>query len=120
MRILVLEDMPERISAFKQKFIGKNVDFTDNPNEAKDLLIKNKYDAIFLDHDLKPEHYGMVRGNDDETGYSVAKFLTDRPDISRNADIYIHSLSESGSDRMFRKLKETRQKVIKKTFAWKK
>lgn len=117
-RILIVEDDPKRISSFQQKFIGTVVDVTDKPETAKDLLTTHNYSKIYLDHDLKIEHYGNNRCSDSETGYAVADFLSRRTELSRDAEIIIHSLSESGSDRMWRKLRETRRYVRKQAFAW--
>lgn len=116
LRILVLEDDEKRIKIFQRLAISATVHFVTNPEQAKAYLSEYEYDRIYLDHDLLPHHYGNKRPPDNETGYAVAEFLSRRPELSRDADIVLHSLSESGVDRMWRKLRETRRRVVKINF----
>ena len=119
-RILLVEDDEARRYWFRKTSIGIPMDVTDDVEKAKGLLRENGYTQIFLDHDLSEEHYAVWKEGSDRhdatTGYAVAKFLAENPDLSSDAEIIIHSLNPVGSERMFRKIKETRRDVRKVSF----
>ncbi len=50
--IFLLDDDTRRHRWFVKRFDGDQVDIAENVDEAKNLLQKNSYDAVFLDHDL--------------------------------------------------------------------
>jgi CheY-like chemotaxis protein len=117
LRVLLVEDDEERRLWFRSRLIGTPYDVTKDVEEAKRLIDENEYTQIFLDHDLSDEHYavwqeGSTR-HDETTGYAVAKYLAENPEKSKDAEIIIHSLNPIGSDRMWRKMKETRRDVRK-------
>ena len=93
MRILVVEDNPERIKKFKRALIGNNVDYTDNAFEGRTLVKRNQYDVIFLDHDLGGESY--VPSDHYNTGYQVAKEI--QQSQNKSAQIIIHSCNSTGA-----------------------
>lgn len=100
LNILVLEDSIERIKYFKEKFKHHNSYFFDNVDdaiEALELLHDKKWDAVFLDHDLEGKVF--VSSNHHNTGYTVAKFISERKDIEIGK-IIIHSLNPSGASNM--------------------
>ena len=105
LRILIVEDDPERCEWFQQQFIGCSVDFTCSVAEAIEWLKTRKYDNIFLDHDLKHEHYfdWDIR-NDAETGYAVVRWITENT-AQREAKFVVHSLNPSGGKRMYDQLR---------------
>ena len=96
MRILFLDDMNSRREAFKRNAIGHTVDFAITAQQAIDLLKKNEYDVIYLDHDLEEDHYQANRNTDsDEDGRFVARAL--REMVQHHGKIVIvHSLNEAG------------------------
>lgn len=96
MKFLILEDSLERIELFRSNF--KNVEkiFVDNPKDAIEWLQKEKFDALFLDHDLGGQTY-VPSG--DGTGYEVAKWLEANPKYQPRS-IYLHSLNSSGVQNM--------------------
>ena|SRR5690606_25896798 len=108
MRVLVLEDSPERIREFKRNLIGCNVDITKNPNEAMQFLKEKSYDYIFLDCDLEENHYFPSYWTDKmiteskTTGVAVARFLEENPDLSKSATVVVHSLNPVGSKSMMK------------------
>ncbi len=57
MSIFVLDDDERRHRWFKKRFDGDELDIAETVEEAKEYLSKYAYDAVFLDHDLLPEHY---------------------------------------------------------------
>jgi CheY-like chemotaxis protein len=120
LRVLIVEDDERRLLWFRSRLIGVPFDFTKDVEEAKRLIDEVDYTQIFLDHDLADEHYavwqeGSTR-HDETTGYAVAKYLAENPERSRDAEIIIHSLNPLGSERMERKLKETRRAVRRVPF----
>ena len=118
--IFLLEDDPKRRAWFVTRSIGCSLDVTDSIAEAKQMLRSKSYDQIFLDHDLSDEHYAVWQEGSDKhdatTGYAIAAFLADNPDLSKDAQIVIHSLNPVGSERMANKLKESRQNVARIPF----
>lgn len=117
-KIFVLEDDPERINQFVDRFQELSLrlsnleastnyvvdhDIVDNAKEAKELLEKNVYDLIFLDHDLGGKIF--VDSDDDNTGSEVARWLSSKP-MNENNDskIIIHSFNPTGADYMNERL----------------
>jgi len=88
-KILVCDDDLLRISVFKKMlpefFIGSNMDFALNYQEAVDHLKNDVYDVIFLDHDL-----GVGK-----TGYDVALWM--KENIENPPDVIIHSMNPIGA-----------------------
>lgn len=87
--ILVLEDSPERIAAFKEH-LGDNVTFVDSAFSAIHALSRCDYDLVFLDYDL---------GNHKSSGAVTAHWLSEHNYASR---IIIHSMNPVGAHRMQR------------------
>lgn len=92
-RVLVVEDDSARILVFKKLLVGYIADFSDNASEAIELLAKEKYDALFLDHDLGNRMY--VDSNDPNTGYQLAKHIAEK---ELDFKIFVHSLNPAGVD----------------------
>lgn len=95
-RVLVVEDDVERQNWFLKRFFGQIVDLATTAEEGIRLLTANRYDGIFLDHDLTPEH--SAGQWDNATGYLVACHLARNP--QRRALVCVHSMNPSGSQRM--------------------
>src|SRR4051794_38626198 len=89
-RVFVLEDDEERQNWFLKRFFGHTVDLAPNAEKGLELLKANQYDAIFLDHDLKFEHYGSNERDDESTGYAVAGFLARNPRKQTGALHVVH------------------------------
>ncbi|HYG82799.1 MAG TPA: hypothetical protein VD861_20555, partial [Pyrinomonadaceae bacterium] len=56
-RVFLLDDDSRRHNWFAKRFEGDRLDIADDVAGAREYLSANLYDAIFLDHDLLPEHY---------------------------------------------------------------
>ena len=93
MRILILDDDSGRHKVFNRKLIGHAVDNVFEAHEAIDLLKGDKYDIVFLDHDLGNK--SMVASGPG-TGYEVAQWLRDNPDKQPN-QVVIHSFNPVGA-----------------------
>lgn len=92
-KILILEDNPERQEEFKKNLVGHNVEIVDSSKIAIDKLKSEKWQLLFLDHDLGGQVY-VESG--DNTGYEVAKFLEENKH-HMPSNIVVHSLNPVGA-----------------------
>jgi len=104
-RIFLLEDDERRCEWFAKRFKGDRLDIASDVPLAKELLETRRYDSIFLDHDLIPEHYGATENDDERTGYAIASFLATHPELQRSATIIVHSFNDDGAMRMVEELR---------------
>lgn len=95
MRILILEDNQERVRQFMQKFVSAVVLCVEDADECIALLKTEKWDVLFLDHDLGGEEY-VDSFSDEKTGYTVAKWLSKHTDRTPK-HVFIHSLNSIGA-----------------------
>lgn len=110
--IFLLDDDKRRHRWFTKRFEGDELDIAETVEEAKEMLGKFAYDAIFLDHDLLPHHYES-NDHDDfaSTGYAVAEWLNENKDLQRAATVIVHTRNADGAVRMVEKLRETGRTV---------
>ena len=100
MKILILEDDLNRVSSFTQK-LGSQHELicVDLAADAINKLKTERFDVVFLDHDLGGEQ--MVSTSDKNTGSEVARWL-----IANNSDmlvpttVVIHSLNTPAAKMM--------------------
>src|SRR5205085_10216702 len=102
LRVLLLDDDESRHVWFERRFAGDELDIAVEPNAAIELLDARAYDAIFLDHDLLPEHYNsaVAPADDERTGYAVAAWLAARADAQMGATIIVHTRNADGALKM--------------------
>lgn len=105
-RVFLLEDDKRRHQWFLKRFAGDQIDIADNVPSAQELLSANAYDALFLDHDLQPEHYNSPITDDERTGYAIACWLAVNPELQRASTIFVHTRNAEGAMRMVEKLRE--------------
>lgn len=74
MRILILEDDTERHKKFRENLIGHKIVIVTQSNQAIKLLQAEKFEVLFLDHDLGDQIY-VESGLG--TGYEVAKWISE-------------------------------------------
>lgn len=110
--VFLLDDDQRRHRWFSKRFDGDELEIAENVAEAKELLNGNSYDAIFLDHDLLPEHYES-NDHDDfaNTGYAIAEWLHENKDLHRSATIIVHTRNADAAIRMVEKLRESGRQV---------
>ena len=106
-RVFLLEDDERRHRWFTARFKGDFLDIADNVTKAREFLKANSYDAIFLDHDLHPEHYHADSTDDERTGYAVALWLSSNPDLQRASTILVHTRNADGAIRMVEELRRS-------------
>ncbi len=104
-RVFLLDDDRRRHDWFEERFRGDLLDITDNIDDARKLLEQRQYDALFLDHDLLPEHYHSRTTDDDKTGYALATWLAARPELQRASTILVHTRNADGAMRMVEELR---------------
>ncbi|MEO8435194.1 MAG: cyclic-phosphate processing receiver domain-containing protein [Pyrinomonadaceae bacterium] len=104
-RVFLLEDDRRRYEWFAKRFAGDYLDAADEVEHGKELLSTNVYDAIFLDHDLRPEHYNSATRDDERTGYAIATWLAARPELQRASTILVHTRNADGAIRMVEELR---------------
>jgi len=104
-RVFLLDDDKRRHRWFSARFKGDLVDVADNVEQAQALLSANAYDAIFLDHDLHPEHYNTFSQDDERTGYAIATWLASKPKLQQASTIVVHTRNADGAMRMVEELR---------------
>ena len=105
-RVFLLDDDVRRHRWFTARFKGDFIDIANNVREARELLSASSYDAIFLDHDLHPEHYNAESTDDERTGYAVARWLCSNPELQRASTILVHTRNADGAMRMVAELRQ--------------
>ncbi len=111
--VFLLDDDNRRHRWFQKRFKGDELDIAETVEEAKEFLGGGgSYDAIFLDHDLLPEHY---KSNDHDdfanTGRAVADWLNENKDIQRAATIIVHTRNADAAIGMVETLRESGRTV---------
>ena len=87
-RILILDDDMHRMVAYNKLFIGHIVDMCYHAADCIDLLKRNEYDLIFLDHDLNGK---QIQYDTDDCGTVVAEWIKDNP---IRGQVIIHSFND--------------------------
>ena len=106
-RVFLLDDDVRRHKWFKARFEGDSIDIAENVTTARDMLSSASYDAIFLDHDLFPEHYHAESTDDENTGYAIALWLSSNPECQRASTIMVHTRNADGAMRMVELLRKS-------------
>ena len=104
-RVFLLDDDSRRHNWFAGRFKGDFIHVAKNVAQAQKLLSENSYDAIFLDHDLHPEHYASFDHDDERTGYAVAVWLASNPELQRGSTILVHTRNADGAMRMVEEMR---------------
>lgn len=104
-RVFLLDDDTRRHNWFARRFKGDYLDIAETVARAREFLSEHIYDAIFLDHDLLPEHYHSEVTDDENTGYAIALWLATRPELQRASTIMVHTRNADGAIRMVEELR---------------
>lgn len=104
-RVFLLDDDSRRHKWFAVRFKGDLIDVAENVGQAQKLLSEHSYDAIFLDHDLHPEHYNSAENDDERTGYAVAAWLASNPKLQSASTILVHTRNADGAMRMVEEMR---------------
>lgn len=122
-RIFILEDDPNRIISFRERFIEYELDFelvtTEDVEEAKDILGASVFDFVFLDHDLSVEQASGLYRPSEETGADLARWLMENTETLRAHGQYIcHSLNYPGRKNIIGALQRGGKNCIDAPFLW--
>jgi hypothetical protein len=116
LKILILEDCPERTKKFQRKLIGHVVIFTTTSQDCIEALACDNFDCLMLDHDLGGQTY---QNPDDNTGYGVVKWLV--KNIGRCPEqIYVHSLNGPAAGMMVKLFEDNGIQAKYIPFLWEK
>ena len=107
MRILVLEDDPQRHDYFRKVFAepGDFLAIVERAEDAILALVNRSWDLLCLDHDLGHK-VNMISGPG--TGYEVAVWLEEHPERIPGK-VIIHSYNPVGADLMNKALPNAKQ-----------
>lgn len=119
MRILFLDDKHERHKIFKSRSIGCVVDCAFTAQEAIDLLGRNTYELVMLDHELS-EEFEMQMREDTEDGRTVARWCAECPDRFASTVFVVHSLNLPAGSIMVDTLLNAGLDARQVPFGWKK
>jgi len=110
--VFLLDDDERRHRWFERRLEGDDLAIAESVEDAKQILEGEPFDAIFLDHDLLPHHYETNDHDDyDRTGYAIAEWLNDRPDLQKAATIIVHTRNADAAIPMVQKLRESGRNV---------
>lgn len=98
MEILFLDDDPYRQAFFRSKVPYATI--VDNANDCIEQLKKQRWDEVFLDHDLGGEIYQDP--NEKNSGSEVVRFIVDNGPII--GKIVVHSMNQPARNKMARDL----------------
>lgn len=98
MRVLILDDAPERHFAFAERLFGEEVTHVYRHESAVAVFnVELAFDRVYLDHDL-----GTTA-----TGYDTAKFIAlELPKIQQPRLVVVHTNNPIGGERMLRILQD--------------
>jgi hypothetical protein len=106
-KVFLLDDDRRRHRWFEKRFKGDSLDIAETVEAAKEFLASENYDAVFLDHDLLPEHYeSNDHGDYANTGYAIAEWLTEQDTLQRAATFIVHTRNADAAIPMVQKLRE--------------
>ena len=101
MKIFILEDDPNRMVKFMKELTGHRVDHAETVDIGFAMIKADKYDLLFLDHDLGGAQ--MVDSSEENTGYELAKLITSSTS-NKETPCIIHSCNPVGADNMVKVL----------------
>lgn len=116
MRVFVLEDNQERYNWFSKYLTDEKEDFTivKTAKEAKDILSKEKFDMLLLDHDLGDRVFVDIE--DENTGTQVVRHII-KNKLQEGSQILVHSQNPASFDSMVAPLKKNGYDVVFKPFS---
>lgn len=103
MRILILEDDPDRMKHFRRSAEacsgnGRSIEIrhVSTAEDCVQYLYALDFDFVFLDHDLDGRVY--VDPREHNTGSEVARFLCRQPEVrNRHGKVIVHSFNEGAA-----------------------
>jgi hypothetical protein len=118
MRILFLDDDPQRHLAFERASVGHVVTHVGNARDALCVLGLGNLDLVYLDHDLGGEASQGLLLADAEDGRYVVRQLLGFAELFRRTLFVVHSLNPVGAAEMVAALREAGLAADRVPFAW--
>lgn len=100
MKILFLDDNPQRHHKFKKATVGLDVTYAWTSDEAIKFLGETVFDQVSLDHDLEEKLNMELPGQGKGSGYDVAMFIASLPKERQPKLAVVHSFNPEGARRM--------------------
>lgn len=115
MKILFLDDNINRCEYARERFKGQDYFEANTTDEAIAILkAQSRFDLVYLDHDLGGKTF--VPSNE-ESGYWVAKFISEMPFSKRPYKVVVHTYNPAGARNMMDVLKDTVPELQYEPFA---
>lgn len=119
MRILVLDDDEIRHEQFRDNLKEHSVVHVYTAEEAGEALAKEKFDLVYLDHDLQdfqnnPSGYGVVEQTGMDVARYIARYLAPQKHPSK---VIVHSWNVSGGPRMVSVLRDAGISAVYQPFS---
>ena len=95
MKICVVEDYEGRVEAFQMLLHPHDLTICRTAKEGTDAVEVEKFDVIFLDHDLGE--------GEDDNGFWVAKAVA--RGVNKETPVVIHSMNPVGAENIFHQLR---------------
>lgn len=109
MRILFLDDDLMRHKLFREELANRGhiATHVETADRAIQELSNNKFDLVYLDHDLGDKTFVPSEGSE-PTGYTVALFMAKGSDRAR---VVVHSYNPAGAQKIVQHLDDAGFKV---------
>ena len=116
MKLFILDDSLERLKRFRKEChpswdVVTAMTYLEGVERAKE-----KFDIMFLDHDLNQEDEGSKDVERENCGTNFAKWLVKNYD--HDCPIILHSLNPVGGNNMMKILESKFSRVFYRPFAW--
>jgi CheY-like chemotaxis protein len=98
--ILILDDDPARLRAFRRGLIGSTLNTVSRADQAIAILGQTVPAVVFLDHDLD-QHGDLTAGN----GMQVVDMIVGRPGKWLSTRFFVHSINQLMGPAMWNKLR---------------
>ena len=102
--ILIIDDDAFRHTTFTVLYNKHELSHVYTYNDALDTLKSNKFDVVFLDHDLQGAYIEDPILTVEKTGLDIAIWMT--RNLLEKPKVYIHSMNPVGSRMIFMMLSE--------------
>lgn len=114
--ILFVDDMQTRYDAFVARYADYVIEFAQDITTAREMLLANNYDQVFLDHDMTEEDLANLQGFG--CGQQLAVWMVANKELLNDPLIVIHSHNPDGAKAMYYILKEHFTDVTVTPFSW--
>lgn len=123
MKILIVDDMEERHVSFRLQLSGHELWHVYDGLEAADVMLRETFDVMYLDHDLADEHYDDQKCERESIpdrpmdGRDVARLVISLPEERRPKCVVVHSWNVAGARAMMAILMRNIEKIYRMPFS---